>query len=85
MGKHFLPCFDPPDSDNFTLRVHLLLWGSYRIDERREGRAERLSLALPETVWMTFIFSSRPNVSAVILAPPLHWRMPCAPYSSAAP
>src|SRR5690606_28778158 len=44
-GKHFLLCFDPPDSGNFTLRVHFLLWGSYRIDERREGRAERLSLA----------------------------------------
>ena len=43
-GKHFLLCFDPPDSDNFTLRVHFLLWGSYRIDERREGSAERLAL-----------------------------------------
>lgn len=38
-GKHFLLCFD-----GFTLRVHFLLWGSYRINERREGSAERLSL-----------------------------------------
>ena len=38
-GKHFLLCFD-----GFALRVHFLLWGSYRIDERREGSAERLSL-----------------------------------------
>lgn len=47
-GKHFLLCFDPPDSGNFTLRVHFLLWGSYRINERREGRAERLSLAFDD-------------------------------------
>jgi len=38
-GKHFLLCFP-----GFALRVHFLLWGSYRIDERREG-APRLSLA----------------------------------------
>jgi endonuclease-8 len=33
--------------DGFTLRVHFLLWGSYRIDERREGSAERLALGFP--------------------------------------
>lgn len=38
-GKHFLMVFD-----GFSLRVHFLLWGSYRIDERREGRKERLAL-----------------------------------------
>lgn len=38
-GKHFLVCFD-----GFTLRVHFLLWGSYRIDERREGGKLRLGL-----------------------------------------
>ena len=31
-GKHFLLCFP-----GFALRVHFLLWGSYRIDERRDG------------------------------------------------
>ena len=41
-GKHFLVVFD-----GFTLRVHFLLWGSYRIDERREGSAERLALGFP--------------------------------------
>ncbi|QSX78833.1 DNA-formamidopyrimidine glycosylase family protein [Agrilutibacter solisilvae] len=38
-GKHFLLCFD-----GFTLRVHFMLFGSWRIDERREA-APRLSLA----------------------------------------
>jgi endonuclease-8 len=38
-GKHFLVRFD-----GFTLRVHFLLWGSWRIDERRPGREPRLSL-----------------------------------------
>ncbi|MCE7033054.1 endonuclease [Lysobacter sp. GX 14042] len=38
-GKHFLVPFD-----GFTLRVHFLLWGSYRIDERRGDGKERLSL-----------------------------------------
>lgn len=37
-GKHFLVCFP-----GFTLRVHFLLFGSYRIDERRQA-APRLSL-----------------------------------------
>ena len=41
-GQHFLVVFD-----GFTLRVHFLLWGSYRIDERREGSAERLALGFP--------------------------------------
>ncbi len=37
-GKHFLICFD-----GFTLRVHFMLFGSYRINERK-GTPERLSL-----------------------------------------
>lgn len=38
-GKHFLICFT-----GFTLRVHLMLFGSYRINERKKS-APRLSLA----------------------------------------
>ena len=37
-GKHFLICFK-----EFTVRIHLLLFGSYLIDERKE-KPERLSL-----------------------------------------
>src|SRR5215212_5640417 len=37
-GKHFLVCFK-----GFTLRVHLMMFGSYRINERKVGPA-RLSL-----------------------------------------
>lgn len=37
-GKHFLICFK-----GFTLRVHFMLFGSYRINERKETPA-RLSL-----------------------------------------
>lgn len=39
-GKHFLIEFD-----TFSLRVHFLLFGSYRLDERRAGVTPRLSLA----------------------------------------
>ncbi len=38
-GKHFLICFK-----DITIRVHFLLFGSYSIDERKEGRTPRLSL-----------------------------------------
>lgn len=37
-GKHFLICFD-----SFTVRVHFMLFGSYRINESKETKA-RLSL-----------------------------------------
>lgn len=37
-GKHFLICFN-----GFTLRIHLMLFGSYRIDERKESKP-RVSL-----------------------------------------
>jgi endonuclease-8 len=38
-GKHFLVCFS-----GFTLRVHFMLFGSYRIDARKDGATPRLSL-----------------------------------------
>lgn len=38
-GKHFLICFK-----SFTVRIHFMLFGSYRINEKKESRAERLSL-----------------------------------------
>jgi endonuclease-8 len=38
-GKHFLICFKA-----FTVRVHFMLWGSYRINENKEGAPPRLSL-----------------------------------------
>jgi endonuclease VIII len=38
-GKHFLL-----DLGDFSLRVHFLMFGSYRINERKEDRLERLSL-----------------------------------------
>jgi endonuclease-8 len=38
-GKHFLVCFS-----GFTLKVHFMLFGSYRIDEAKENAAPRLSL-----------------------------------------
>lgn len=37
-GKHFLICFK-----DFTLRIHLMMFGSYRINERKES-TPRLSL-----------------------------------------
>jgi endonuclease-8 len=41
-GKHFLICFD-----NITIRTHFLLFGTYRINERKETPV-RLSLTFPE-------------------------------------
>src|SRR5512133_3695896 len=38
-GKHFLV-----EMPRFALRVHFMLWGSYRINERKEDRPPRLSL-----------------------------------------
>ena len=43
-GKHFLICFD-----GFTLRVHFMLFGSYRINEAKDA-APRLSLQFEEGV-----------------------------------
>lgn len=41
-GKHFLICFD-----SFSLRVHFMLFGSYRINERKESQ-ERLRLVFDD-------------------------------------
>ncbi len=41
-GKHFLICFD-----GFTLRIHFLLFGSYRINERKDTPV-RLNLTFPD-------------------------------------
>lgn len=41
-GKHFLICFE-----DFTLRVHFMLFGSYRINERK-GSPERLRLTFED-------------------------------------
>jgi len=38
-GKHFLICFE-----NFSIRIHFLLFGSYRINEFKDGAVPRLSL-----------------------------------------
>jgi len=40
-GKHFLICFD-----GFSLRIHFLLFGTYRINERKEAPI-RLNLTFP--------------------------------------
>lgn len=42
-GKHFLI-----ELDGFSLRIHFLLFGSYRINERKEERTPRLSLQCDE-------------------------------------
>ncbi|HEU4496868.1 MAG TPA: DNA-formamidopyrimidine glycosylase family protein [Flavobacterium sp.] len=41
-GKHFLICFD-----DFTLRIHFLLFGTYRINERKESPV-RLNLTFED-------------------------------------
>ena len=38
-GKHFLICFN-----GFTVRIHFLLFGSYSINQPKEGRLTRLHL-----------------------------------------
>lgn len=42
-GKHFLM-----ELPLFSLRVHLLMFGSYRIDEEKDGASPRLSLSFEE-------------------------------------
>jgi endonuclease-8 len=39
-GKHFLICFD-----DFFFRIHLLMWGSYRINEEKDAKP-RLSIKM---------------------------------------
>ena len=41
-GKHFLICFD-----NFTVKIHMLMFGTYRVNERKETMP-RLSLAFSD-------------------------------------
>jgi len=41
-GKHFLICFD-----NFTVKIHMLMFGTYRVNERKET-TPRLSLAFSD-------------------------------------
>jgi endonuclease-8 len=47
-GKNFFICFTP-----FTLRIHFMLFGSYRINERKEAPA-RLSLQFKEGKELNF-------------------------------
>lgn len=49
-GKHYLICFD-----GFYLRIHLMMFGSYRINERKEGSepALRLVFKRPELNFYT--------------------------------
>ncbi len=42
-GKHFLICFK-----DFTVRIHFMLFGSYRINEQKES-APRLRLHSPRS------------------------------------
>ena len=42
-GKHFLVCFS-----GFTLKVHFLMFGSYRINESKEGVTPRLHLGFDD-------------------------------------
>lgn len=39
-GKHFLICFN----DRLTVRIHFLMFGSYRVNERKEDKPSRLTL-----------------------------------------
>ena len=48
-GKHFLIQFD-----GFALRIHLLLFGSHRVNERKEKSAERLSLGFSKGEELNF-------------------------------
>ena len=52
-GKHFLVCFS-----GFTLRVHFMLFGSYRIDERKDNATPRLSLGFAGGHELNFYASS---------------------------
>jgi endonuclease-8 len=47
-GKHFLICLP-----TFTIRIHLLMFGTYRINERKETKP-RLSLHFPNNEEMNF-------------------------------
>lgn len=44
-GKHFLICFE-----GFTIRIHFLMFGSYRINEEKEDRDPRLWIRCGDTI-----------------------------------
>ncbi|HEY4556400.1 MAG TPA: DNA-formamidopyrimidine glycosylase family protein, partial [Lysobacter sp.] len=48
-GKHYLIQFD-----GFALRIHLLLFGSHRLNERKANAAERLSLGFAKGQELNF-------------------------------
>ncbi len=48
-GKHFLICFN-----HLTVRIHFLMFGSYSINEFKEGRSPRLSLVFPNKKSINF-------------------------------
>jgi endonuclease VIII len=58
-GKHFLICFD-----DFYLRVHFLMFGSYRIDEEK-NTAPRLSLKFKKGVLNFYTCSVRMEEGSV--------------------
>lgn len=53
-GKHLLIEFS-----NFTMRVHFLLFGSYRVDERKDGAAPRMRLVFDTGEINTYACSLR--------------------------
>src|SRR6478609_5872960 len=60
-GKHFLICFK-----DFTIRIHFLLFGSYRINEAKNETTPRLSLNFSKGRCLNFY-----ACSVVILDQPL--------------
>ena len=58
-GKHFLMVFD-----GFSLRVHFMLFGSYRIDERRENASPRLTLGFARGRELNFYACSLKYIDA---------------------
>lgn len=49
-GKHFLICFN----DRLTVRIHFLMFGSYRINERKEDKPIRLTLQFDKDEELNF-------------------------------
>jgi endonuclease-8 len=58
-GKHFLLAFPA-----FSLRVHFMLFGSYRIDERRENASPRLTLGFARGRELNFYACSLKYIDA---------------------
>ena len=53
-GKHFLV-----ELGTFSLRIHFLMFGSYRIDERKDGATPRLSLVFRRGEFNVYTYSVR--------------------------